>query len=364
MLFGHAHPAVVEAIAQAAARGTSYGAPTELEAQFAEKLCELYPSMQMVRAVSSGTEATMSAVRAARGATGRKKIIKMEGCYHGHADLFLVKGGSGMATLGAPDSDGVTDGATRDTLVAPYNQAAFVAELFLQHPEEIAAIIVEPVAGNMGCVPPVAGYLARLAELAHAHGALLIFDEVMTGCRLAKGGAQEHFGVAADMTTLGKIIGGGLPLAAYGGSKAVMSHVAPLGKVYQAGTLSGNPVAVSAGLATLSMLSNEVYQTLENTAKTIADGMTAIARAHGVPVVVQRVGSMFTVFFTDRPSVRNWDDAKTCETGRFAKFHRGLLDAGVYFPPSQFEAAFVSTAHGPSEIEHTLQAVQSAIKAL
>jgi glutamate-1-semialdehyde 2,1-aminomutase len=269
-----------------------------------------------------------------------------------------------MATLGAPDSDGVTDGATRDTLVAPYNQAAFVAELFLQHPEEIAAIIVEPVAGNMGCVPPVAGYLARLAELAHAHGALLIFDEVMTGCRLAKGGAQEHFGVAADMTTLGKIIGGGLPLAAYGGSKAVMSHVAPLGKVYQAGTLSGNPVAVSAGLATLSMLSNEVYQTLENTAKTIADGMTAIARAHGVPVVVQRVGSMFTVFFTDRPSVRNWDDAKTCETGRFAKFHRGLLDAGVYFPPSQFEAAFVSTAHGPSEIEHTLQAVQSAIKAL
>lgn len=361
MILGHAHPAVVEAIREAAGRGTSYGAPTEAEIRFAEAVAEIYPSIEMLRAVSSGTEAAMSAARVARGFTGRDGIVKAEGCYHGHADFFLVKAGSGLATLGTPDSAGVPKGAVQDTFVVPFNDVAAVERVFESHHERIAAVIVEPVVGNMGCVPPDAGYLERLRATCDRHGALLILDEVMTGCRVARGGAQARYGVRPDLTVLGKIVGGGMPLAAYGGRRDVMGVVAPLGAVYQAGTLSGNPLAVAAGLATLARLDDALYAKLEAFGAELQAGLEAILNEKGVPGVVQRVGSMFTLFFTEREAVRSWDDAKTCDTARFGKWHAAMLAKGIYLPPSQFEAAFVSGAHGDAELDRTLEAARSAL---
>jgi glutamate-1-semialdehyde 2,1-aminomutase len=361
MILGHAHPEVVAAIRDAAARGSSYGAPTEREIRFAEAIAEIYPSIEMMRAVSSGTEATMAAARAARGFTGRSGIIKAEGCYHGHADLFLVKAGSGLATFGAPDSAGVPKGAVEDTIVVPFNDVAAIERAFEAHPGRIAAVILEPVVGNMGCVPPADGYLERVRAACDRAGALLILDEVMTGCRVARGGAQARYGVRPDLTVLGKIVGGGMPLAAYGGRRDVMSVVAPLGPVYQAGTLSGNPVAVAAGLATLARLDDALYAQLERTSARLEEGLRAILRDKRVPGVVQRVGSMFTLFFTDRDAIRSWDDAKGCDTARFGRFHAEMLARGIYLPPSQFEAAFVSAAHGDDEIERTLAAAREAL---
>ncbi len=361
MILGHAHPAVVEAIREAAGRGTSYGAPTEAEIRFAEAIAEIYPSVEMMRAVSSGTEAAMSAARVARGFTGRSGIVKAEGCYHGHADFFLVKAGSGLATLGTPDSAGVPPGAVQDTFVVPFNDVAAIERVFDSHHERIAAVIVEPVVGNMGCVPPDPDYLARLRATCDRHGALLIIDEVMTGCRVARGGAQARYGVRPDLTVLGTIVGGGMPLAAYGGRRDVMSVVAPLGAVYQAGTLSGNPLAVAAGLATLALLDDALSAKLEDFGAKLQAGLESILREKGVPGVVQRVGSMFTLFFTERESVRSWDDAKTCDTKRFASFHQRMLEKGIYLPPSQFEAAFVSAAHGDAELDRTLEAARDAI---
>jgi glutamate-1-semialdehyde 2,1-aminomutase len=363
MILGHAHPSVLSAITDAAALGTSYGAPTEREVLLAEALCEAVPSIEMVRLCSSGTEACMSALRLARGFTGRSLIVKFAGCYHGHADFLLVKAGSGLATMGVPDSAGVPEAVARATLTARYNDLDSVRALFEQFGEEIAAVIVEPVAGNMGCVPPEPGFLQGLAELCRSRGALFVLDEVMTGFRLAYGGAQEKFALKPDLTTLAKIAGGGLPLGAFGGRRDVMSMLAPIGPVYQAGTLSGNPVATAAGLATLALLRDRsAYQTLETIGAALEEGLRDAARLAGVKVTIQRVGSMWTVFFTDGP-VRSWDDAARCDTARFAKFHRAMLDAGVYLPPSQFEAAFHSLAHGPSEVESTVRAARAAFAA-
>jgi glutamate-1-semialdehyde 2,1-aminomutase len=363
MILGHAHPSVLSAITDAAALGTSYGAPTEREVLLAEALCEAVPSIEMVRLCSSGTEACMSALRLARGFTGRSLIVKFAGCYHGHADFLLVKAGSGLATMGVPDSAGVPEAVARATLTARYNDLDSVRALFEQFGEDIAAVIVEPVAGNMGCVPPEPGFLQGLAELCRSRGALFVLDEVMTGFRLAYGGAQEKFALKPDLTTLAKIAGGGLPLGAFGGRRDVMSMLAPIGPVYQAGTLSGNPVATAAGLATLALLRDRsAYQTLETIGAALEEGLRDAARLAGVKVTIQRVGSMWTVFFTDGP-VRSWDDAARCDTARFAKFHRAMLDAGVYLPPSQFEAAFHSLAHGPSEVESTVRAARAAFAA-
>ncbi|MFO0559501.1 MAG: glutamate-1-semialdehyde 2,1-aminomutase [Polyangiales bacterium] len=363
MILGHAHPSVISAITDAAALGTSYGAPTEREVLLAEALCEAIPSIEMVRLCSSGTEACMSALRLARGFTGRSLIVKFSGCYHGHADFLLVKAGSGLATMGVPDSAGVTEAVAKATLTARYNDLDSVRALFEQHGADIAAVIVEPVVGNMGCVPPAPGFLEGLAELCHSRGALFVLDEVMTGFRLAYGGAQEKFGLKPDLTTLAKIAGGGMPLGAFGGRRDVMSMLAPLGPVYQAGTLSGNPVATAAGLATLSLLRDRIaYEKLEITGAALEEGLRDAARLAGAKVTIQRVGSMWTVFFTDAP-VRSWDDAARCDTARFAKFHRAMLEAGVYLPPSQFEAAFHSIAHGPSEVELTVRAARAAFAA-
>lgn len=360
MLLGHAHPLVVKAIVEAAALGTSFGAPTELEVRFAETLCELYPSMEMVRAVSSGTEATMAALRVARGFTKRDMIIKFEGCYHGHADFLLVKAGSGAATLGVPDSAGVPAAVAAGTLTAPYNDPAALKALFEAHPGQIAAVICEPVVGNMGCVPPDAGFLQLILDLCKLHGAVSIFDEVMTGSRLARGGAQELFGLKPDMTCLGKIIGGGLPLAAYGGRREIMQCVAPIGPVYQAGTLSGNPVAVSAALATIELLTPQVYTTLESRGAQLEHGIVAaLAKTH-TRGIVQRVGSMITLFFGAEP-VRNFQDALKCDTKRFGRFHGALLKRGVYWPPSQFEAAFFSAAHTEADVVRTLEVINDAL---
>ncbi len=363
MILGHAHPSVISAITEAAAHGTSYGAPTEREVLLAEALCEAVPSMDMVRLTSSGTEACMSALRLARGFTGRSLIVKFSGCYHGHADFLLVKAGSGLATMGVPDSAGVTEAVAKATLTAKYNDLASVQALFDAHGDDIAAVIVEPVVGNMGCVPPEPGFLEGLSALCRARGALFVLDEVMTGFRLAYGGAQERFGLRPDLTTLAKIAGGGVPMGAFGGRRDVMSLLAPLGPVYQAGTLSGNPLATSAGLATLALLRDRsAYATLEATGAALEDGLRDAARLAGVTVTVQRVGSMWTVFFTDAP-VRSWDDAARCDTQRFARFHQSMLAAGVYLPPSQFEAAFHSIAHGPAEVELTVRAARDAFAA-
>lgn len=359
-ILGHAHPAVVRAVQTAAEGGLSFGAPTEGEVRFAEALIDRYPSIQKVRCVSSGTEATMSALRAARGYTGRDVIVKFTGAYHGHVDALLVQAGSGAATFGAPDSAGVPAAMVQNTVTARFNDTSALQALFAEHGAKIAAVIVEPVAGNMGCVPPEPRFLQSIIELCRTHGSVSIFDEVMTGCRLSRGGAQERFGLRPDVTCLGKVIGGGMPLAAYGGREEIMSQISPLGPVYQAGTLSGNPLAVAAGLATLEHLTPEVYAQLERRGAQLESGLRDALTKHSVPGVVQRVGAMLTLFFHEGP-VRSWDDAKASDTRRFARWHAGLLARGVYWPPSQFEAAFLSAAHDEADIDKTLSAASAAL---
>ena len=354
LLLGHRHPAIVEAVREALETGTSFGAPTEREIDLAEAIREAVPSMEMVRLVNSGTEATMSAIRVARGFTGRDLTVKFEGCYHGHVDSLLVKAGSGLATLGIADTQGVPKGFTDTTVALPFNSVDAVEAAFRAHGDRIAAVIVEPVVGNMGCVPPLPGFLEALREITARYSALLILDEVMTGFRVAYGGAQARFGIRPDMTTLGKVIGGGLPIGAYGGRADIMSRVAPVGPVYQAGTLSGNPLAVAAGLAMLRYLKAhpEVYSELETKS-------AAIAGAAPAGITVNRVGAMFTWFFTDQP-VTDWDSAKRADTAKFATFHRQMLEQGIYLPPSQFEAAFVSAAHTDEDIRRTQEAARRA----
>jgi glutamate-1-semialdehyde 2,1-aminomutase len=359
-ILGHAHPKVVAAVKDAAERGLSFGAPTAAEVRFAEVIRGLYPGVAKMRCVSSGTEATMSAIRVARGFTRRDVVVKFEGCYHGHADHLLVKAGSGLATLGVPDSAGVPEGTARTTATLPFNDEAALRALFASRGAEIAAVIVEPVVGNMGCVPPVPGFLEAIIALCREHGAVSIFDEVMTGCRLARGGAQERYGLQADMTTLGKVVGGGMPLAAYGGREDIMNVIAPLGPVYQAGTLSGNPVAVAAGLATIELLTPELYARLERLGAMLEEGLRGAAKSAGVPACVQRVGSMITLFFCEGP-VRSWSDAAGCDKERFASWHKGLVARGVYWPPSQFEAAFLSGAHTEADIARTIDAARAAL---
>jgi glutamate-1-semialdehyde 2,1-aminomutase len=360
MILGHAHPAVVSAIGEAAARGTSYGAPTELEVRFAEKIAELYPTIEMMRAVSSGTEATMSAIRVARGFARRDVIVKFEGCYHGHADYLLVKAGSGVATLGVPDSAGIPAQATANTVAMPFNDLAALRELFAARGHRIAAVIVEPVVGNMGVVPPEPGFLEEILLLCEKHQAVSIFDEVMTGCRVARGGMQARADLAPMMTCLGKIVGGGLPLAVYGGRRDIMEQVAPVGPVYQAGTLSGNPVAVSAGLATLDRLDDALYARLEALGARLEAGLVRALEKHGVPGRVQRVGSMITLFFR-AGQVRSWGDAKESDTARFGRWHGEMRARGQYWPPSQYEAAFLSGAHTEADIDETIAAADQAI---
>jgi glutamate-1-semialdehyde 2,1-aminomutase len=361
LILGHAAPAVVEAVAEAAQRGTSYGAPTAGEVEMAEVISAAVPSIEMVRLVSSGTEAAMSAIRLARGATGRDVIVKFDGCYHGHADSLLVKAGSGGATFGVPDSLGVPAALAALTLTAPFNDLEALRRLFSARGGEIAAVIVEPVAGNMGVVPPAPGFLAGLRELCRTHGALLIFDEVITGFRVARGGAQARYGVRPDLTCLGKIIGGGLPVGAYGGSRALMERVAPLGGVYQAGTLSGNPLAVAAGLATIRALEDPaVYDRLERLGRMLERGIGEAAAGAGVPLTVNRVGSMLTAFFTEGP-VTDFASAKRADTARYARFFHAMLEQGVFLAASQFEAAFVSLAHTERDLEEAALACRRAL---
>ncbi len=360
LILGHRHPAVIQAIRTALDQGTSFGAPTEREVEMAKLVTDCVPAIEMIRMVNSGTEATMSALRLARGATGRRGIIKFDGCYHGHADALLVKAGSGLMTLGIPGCLGVPDETVRHTHVGRYNDLGSVQRIFEQVPNDIAAIIVEPVAGNMGVVPPLPGFLEGLRELADRHRSLLIFDEVMTGFRVALGGAQERFDITPDLTCLGKIIGGGLPVGAYGGRRDLMRHIAPSGHVYQAGTLSGNPLAMAAGIATLTVLRNDdPYPTLERRSAALGDGLAASAKRYGVPHQICRVGSMLTLFFSESPITDDLSSAQS-NTERFGIFFRRMLEAGVYIPASQFEAWFVSTAHDDAAIEATLEAADRA----
>ncbi|MBI3652634.1 MAG: glutamate-1-semialdehyde 2,1-aminomutase [Acidobacteria bacterium] len=362
MILGHAYPAVIAAVREAATRGSSFGAPTELEIDMAEALCEAYPSIEKVRLVSSGTEATMSAIRLARGFTGRDKIVKFEGCYHGHSDSLLVKAGSGLATFSTPDSAGVPLDFTRNTIIAPFNDADELRRIFAAQGKEIAGVIIEPIAGNMGCVPPVEGYLQALRQITEAYGALLIFDEVMTGFRVAYGGAQALYGITPDITCLGKIIGGGLPAAAFGGSATVMNCVAPLGAVYQAGTLSGNPIAVTAGLTTLKLLQElNPYEQLEHAGQRLENGLREAANEAGVVATINRVGSMLTAFFTTA-TVVDWNTAKTADTSLYGRFFRAMLDEGIYLAPSQFECAFISIAHSEELLDRTLAAARKAMR--
>jgi len=364
LILGHAHPEVVEALARAAETGTSFGACTPREVELAERIVEAYPSIERVRLVNSGTEATLSALRVARAATGRDKILKFEGCYHGHADSLLVKAGSGVATLGLPDSPGVPRALAELTVTAPFNDAGALEEAFRVHRHELAAAIVEPVVGNMGCVPPRQGFLEKLRALTHEQGTVLIFDEVMTGFRVAYGGAQQLYKIDPDMTTLGKIIGGGLPVGAYGGKARLMDLVAPAGPVYQAGTLSGNPLAVAAGLKTLEILRRPgIYPRLDSLTSKLTNGLVAEAARLGVALTVNGVGSMFTAFFTP-DSVCDYASAKKADTAAYGLFFRFLLEAGVYFPPSQFEAAFLSTSHSEGDVSATLQAANYAFSGL
>ena len=364
LIAGHAHPQVVAALKDAVERGTSYGAPTELEIELAELINAALPAVELVRFVNSGTEATMSALRLARAFTGRDKIIKFDGCYHGHADGLLVKAGSGVATLGLPDSPGVPASYAEHTLVAPFNDLAGVAALFDRARDQIAAVIVEPVAGNMGVVPPQPGFLDGLRDLTQRHGALLIFDEVITGFRVGWHGAQGLFGVTPDLTCLGKVIGGGLPVGAYGGRRDIMEQIAPLGPVYQAGTLSGNPLAMTAGIATLRLLQERgAYEHLESLAAKLADGLLDAARSAGIPTGGNRVGSAMTLFFTGQP-VTDYASARTADTARYAAYFRGMLERGVYLAPSQFEAGFVGLAHTSQDIDLTLDAARQTFAAL
>ena len=362
MILGHADPEVLTALHRALGRGTSYGAPTELEILVAEEIIDAVPSIEMVRMVNSGTEATMSAIRLARGVTGRNKLVKFEGCYHGHGDSLLVKAGSGVATLGLPDSPGVPTSVAQNTLTVPFNDPSALELVFEEHGADIACVIIEPVVGNMGCVPPEDGYLQKVRELTKKHGALLIFDEVMTGFRLARGGAQEIYNVMPDITTLGKIIGGGLPVGAYGGSREIMRHIAPAGDIYQAGTLSGNPLAMTAGLTTLKRLRDPaVYEQLERAGQRLCKGLREVAREARVQTVTNRVGSMWTTFFTKKP-VTNWSTADKSNRNLYGRFFHAMLDEGVYLAPSQFEAGFISLAHTDELLDRTIEAARAALK--
>lgn len=364
MILGHAHPVVIAALKKTIAGGTSFGAPTELEITLAKMVKKAFPSIEMVRMVSSGTEATMSAIRAARGFTGRDKILKFDGCYHGHGDSLLVKAGSGVATFGLPDSPGVPADLAKHTLTVAYNDLAAVKDLASREGEQIACIIVEPVAGNMGCVPPEPGFLAGLRAVCDQYGIVLILDEVMTGFRVAFGGAQQLYKIKPDLTCLGKVIGGGLPVGAYGGKLEIMQKIAPLGPIYQAGTLSGNPLAMVAGIETLKLLAKPgVYKTLEKKSRDLENGLTAAAREAGVPSTVNRVGSMFTAFFTDK-KVKDFASAKTSDTALFGKFFLSMLKNGVNLAPSQFEAAFMSLAHSGADITKTTEAARKSLKGL
>jgi len=364
MLFGHAHPLILKAISDAAVNGTSFGAPSLYETEMAELIIKMVPSIEMVRMVSSGTEATMSAIRLARGYTGREAFVKFAGNYHGHGDSFLIKAGSGAMTLGIPNSPGVTEGTAKDTLMAEYNSLNSVKTLFRQKGSEIAAVILEPVAGNMGVVVPTKEFLQGLRDLCTKYGALLIFDEVITGFRLAKGGAQEYFGVMPDLTTLGKIIGGGLPVGAYGGRKEIMEMMAPVGPVYQAGTLSGNPLAMAAGIAMLKMIeeTKNLYTAMEGKAARLEAGIRQNLEATGVKGVINRVGSMMTLFFTSSPKVTNLEEAMTADTEQYAKYFKLSLESGIYLAPSQFECLFVSYAHTDAEIDFMIEENLQALK--
>jgi len=365
MIAGHAHPQVIEAVQQMCVNGLGYGAPTAIETEMADLLCELVPSMEMVRMVSSGTEATMSAIRLARGHTGRDKIVKFEGCYHGHADSLLVKAGSGALTLGEPSSAGVPKAIAEHTITLRYNDIESVKQCFAEIGDQVACIIVEPVAGNMNCIPPIPGFLEGLREVCDQYGSLLIFDEVMTGFRVALGGAQQHYGIKPDLTTLGKVVGGGLPVGAFGGRKDVMHSIAPLGPVYQAGTLSGNPVAMAAGLATLKLVQQPGFhdRLSAQTAK-LANGLKQKADAAGIPMSVNQVGGMFGFFFTEEDNIEFFEQVTQCDQERFKKFYHGMLDRGVYLAPSAFEAGFVSAAHGDDEINATLAAAELVLATL
>jgi glutamate-1-semialdehyde 2,1-aminomutase len=365
LILGHCQPEVEDAVLRAVKDGLSFGAPTEIEVEMAQQICAMVPGLEMVRMVNSGTEAVMSALRLARGATGRPKIIKFEGCYHGHSDSMLVKAGSGAMTAGTPDSAGVPADIAGNTLTAQYNSLSSVKELLEANPGQVAAVIVEPVAANMGVVPPQPGFLEGLRQLCDRHGALLIFDEVITGFRLAPGGAQEYYGVHADLVTYGKIIGGGMPVGAYGGSRALMELVAPVGPVYQAGTLSGNPVAMAAGLTQLKLLQNnrDIYQKLENAGRTLANGLRQAAKEAGVPVQVNQVGSLLTLFFSREP-VTSYVQSKASDLTSFGAWYRGLLSQGVYAVPSQFEAMFLSAAHTENDLSQIIQGAGKVLRSL
>ncbi len=365
MILGHAHPAVISTVQKTVQNGLSFGAPTAIETEMADKVCELVPSMDMVRMVSSGTEATMSAIRLARGYTGRDKIVKFEGCYHGHSDSLLVKAGSGALTLGEPSSPGVPASLAEHTLTLDYNNLEQVQELFSKIGEQIACIIVEPVAGNMNCIPPVAGFLEGLREACDQYDSVLIFDEVMTGFRVSLGGAQGYYGITPDLTTLGKIIGGGMPVGAFGGKREIMERIAPLGPVYQAGTLSGNPVAMAAGLQTLELITTPgFYDVLSAITEKLASGLVAQAEKAGVPLTYNQIGGMFGIFFTDAPAVENFAQATACNQDAFKQFFHTMLDHGIYMAPSSYEAGFLSAAHSDDDITATLEAAEIAFAEL
>lgn len=365
MILGHAHPEVISAVQESVTHGLGFGAPTEIEIEMADTLCELVPSMELVRMVSSGTEATMSAIRLARGYTGRDKIVKFEGCYHGHADSLLVKAGSGALTLGVPSSGGVPASLAEHTLTLTYNDLDSVRDCFAELADQIACIIVEPVAGNMNCIPPAEGFLQGLREICDQSGAVLIFDEVMTGFRVSLGGAQEYYDVTPDLTTLGKVVGGGLPVGAFGGKREVMECIAPLGPVYQAGTLSGNPVAMAAGLSTLKLIQTpDFHKNLSATAHKLVAGLKQRADKAGISLAINQVGGMFGIFFTDEKEVSTFAQVAACDQDRFKKFFHGMLNEGVYLAPSSYEAGFVSTAHGDEEIQATLDAAEKVFATL
>ena len=364
LILGHAHPAVVGALHDAVQKGTSYGAPSQLETRLADLITDFMPAIEMLRFVNSGTEATMTALRLARAYTGRDKIVKFQGCYHGHADMLLVEAGSGVATLGLPDSPGVTKATVKDTLVASFNDLDSVAALFAEYPEEIAGLIIEPVAGNMGVIPPEDGFLEGLREITAEYGASLIFDEVMTGFRVHPGGAQTLYGIEPDLTTLGKVIGGGLPVGAYGGKREIMQMVAPLGPMYQAGTLSGNPLAMTAGITTLEELGQPgTWETIDRRAQQLTEGIRSRAGKHGIQLYQTRVGSMFSAYFSEQ-KVKDWNTARQSDTDRFAVYFQALLEEGIYTAPSQFEAGFISSVHDQPVIEETLKGVDQALGSL